>query len=87
MNSAAEEVVEFLRELEPAHADPSRISQEQGEQIAEFLHERGGYKLFVELDERPGQFDHAYARGDWHYKLRQARNGCREFFAILNEGK
>jgi hypothetical protein len=85
MNLEAEQVIEFLRALEPAVTEPlSRISQVQGEQIAAFIRDRGGYSLFVDLDERPGRFDYAYASDDWHWKLRQARNGCREFFNILN---
>lgn len=92
MTTEAMEVIEFLCALEPfdkadeRSASYSRISAEQGEAIAAFIHDRGGYSLFIELDERPGQFDHRYVTGEWHWKLRQARNGCREFFAILSDG-
>lgn len=29
---------------------------------------------FIELDERPGQFDHKYRENQWHRLLRLARN-------------
>lgn len=29
---------------------------------------------FIELDERPGQFDHAYHEHSWHSLLRRVRN-------------
>lgn len=40
--------------------------------------------LFIELDERPGQFDSGYASNDWHWKLRQARNDAgNRFFDLI----
>jgi hypothetical protein len=44
-----------------------------------------GYSTFVELDERPGQFDHNYAESGWHWKLRRARNSAPTFFDALNQ--
>lgn len=87
--SGAREVINFLRELEPTEPgvvyDFVHISAEQGNEIARFIAARGGYDLFVELDERPGRFDGAYASHDWHWKLRQARNdGSNDFFDLLN---
>lgn len=32
------------------------------------------YNAFVELDERPGQFQPTYTRSNWHRHLRRARN-------------
>lgn len=89
-DAAAQEVIDLLRELipggwnAPGKALYTNVTEAQGDQIALWLAERGGYSLFVELDERPGQFDPNYRSTDWHWKLRQARNGCTQFFDILN---
>lgn len=43
-----------------------------------------GRDVFIELDERPGQF-HGSDYGDWHWKLRRARNNDPLFFDAINE--
>jgi hypothetical protein len=43
-----------------------------------------GRHVFVELDERPGQF-HGRTYDDWHWKLRRARNNHPRFFDAINE--
>ena len=92
-HAKAQEVIDFLLTLcaDETREDPlgqaghARISPAQGNRIAAFIAERGGYDLFVELDERPGQFD-AGPNGLWHWKLRQARNDRRnQFFDRLND--
>lgn len=75
----AQQFINKLRAMPVEHA----ITQEQGEHIAWLLH--GDRSLFIELDERPGQYDADYASSGWHWKLRQARNSCRRFFDILAE--
>lgn len=65
----------------PEGAQYKRITEEQGEEIARFM--EGDHGLFRRLDERPGEF-YAYGNPDeWHWKLRQARNGCTLFFEIM----
>ena len=77
----AREVIDYLRALDVVE----RVSPQQGDEIGAFICERGGYTLFRLLDERPGQFDENYAIGNWHWKLRQARNdGRNHFFEFLN---
>lgn len=44
-----------------------------------------GTTLFMEMDERPGAFDHKYNETDWHWKLRRARNRAPGFFKAINE--
>ena len=77
--TGADVVIGYLRELEVADS----VSPEQGDAIALVINAHGGRSLFVELDERPGQFDHGYASGDWHWKMRQARNDRRNRFFDL----
>ena len=45
-----------------------------------------GYDLFQQLDEKPGYYDGNYAAGDWHWKLRRARNQAPDFFDAINQG-
>ena len=45
-----------------------------------------GFDLFQQLDEKPGWYDGDYASGDWHWKLRRARNQAPEFFEAINKG-
>lgn len=79
MFTEAEKIIEQLTALDVE----DQVTQLQGEAIAAMFD--GDRSLFIELDERPGQFDGSYASGDWHWKLRQARNGCRRFFDVFNE--
>ncbi len=44
-----------------------------------------GYDMFQQLDEKPGYYDGDYAGGDWHWKLRRARNHASEFFDLIND--
>ena len=44
-----------------------------------------GYDLFQQLDEKPGWYDGNYAAGDWHWKLRRARNQAPGFFDAIND--
>jgi hypothetical protein len=85
--TGAENVIAALKLIEVGK-DPesgySRITVEQGNRIGEIVAANGGYSTFVELDERPGQFDGNYSATGWHWKLRQARNDTRnDFFAII----
>jgi hypothetical protein len=80
MHDEALRIIEQLAELD---VDGRQVTQLQGEQIAAMF--GGNMSLFIELDERPGQYDPGYASGDWHWKLRQARNGCSRFFDVFNE--
>ena len=43
-----------------------------------------GYDLFQQLDEKPGYYDGDYAGGNWHWKLRRARNSASIFFETIN---
>ena len=45
-----------------------------------------GTDLFIQLDEKPGYYDGDYAGGDWHWKLRRARNQAPGFFEAINKG-
>ena len=88
--TGAENVIEALK-LIPVGKDPvtgfSRITIEQGNLIARLVAQNGGIATFIELDERPGQFDGNYSATGWHWKLRQARNDSRnDFFDIIAEG-
>jgi len=44
-----------------------------------------GYDLFQQLDEKPGWYDGNYAAGDWHWKLRRARNQAPDFFEAIHD--
>lgn len=46
-----------------------------------------GRFLFLALDGKPGQFDGDYNRGDWHWKLRRARNNASGLFACIDQGR
>ena len=41
--------------------------------------------MFQQLDEKPGYYDGDYAGGDWHWKLRRARNQAPDFFDAIND--
>ncbi len=43
-----------------------------------------GYDMFQQLDEKPGYYDGDYAGGNWHWKLRRARNSAPDFFEAIN---
>jgi hypothetical protein len=78
----AHSVITALAGIEP---DPSgRISTDQGASIATLFD--GDIELFIELDERPGAYEHIAPVDDWHYKLRQARNNCPDFLKALSGG-
>lgn len=45
------------------------------------------YSDFIELDERPGQFDSKYRQNQWHRLLRMVRNDPdNNLFDLLREG-
>ncbi len=44
-----------------------------------------GFDMFQQLDEKPGYYDGDYAGGDWHWKLRRARNQAPDFFEAIND--
>lgn len=85
--TGAERVIDALKLIEvgkDADTGFSRITVEQGNEIARIIAAEGGYAVFNMLDERPGQFDGNYSATNWHWKLRQARNDRNnDFFAIL----
>lgn len=83
-----------IRALVALDVTNNRVTPEQGDEIARLF--GGDYRLFNELDERPGAFASPYYHGqegvynpydaNWHWKLRQARNDRRNhFFDILRE--
>lgn len=72
-----QERIEQLRELDVEDG----VTQLQGEGIALLF---DTFEQFRELDEQPGSYDGDYPSGNWHWKLRQARNGCAAFFDIIN---
>lgn len=80
-------------EAEKPEGGYSRITEEQGEDIARLF--RGSFELFRELDEAPGRYtspwyhgvEGVYGYDTWHWKLRQARNSCELFFEIIEGDK
>lgn len=53
-------------------------------QVLEVIHGIG-YDIFQVLDEKPGYFGYDYrSNGEWHWKLRRARNSAPTFFEVIN---
>lgn len=78
----APQIIQAIEALEV----PGQVTDEQASYIASlFPAGRVGMDVFIELDERPGYWDPAYASGDWHWKLRQTRNGYSYLFDRFNE--
>jgi hypothetical protein len=73
--------------LYPLLAEDDPGFQQQGEEIAGLC---VNYGTFQTLDEHPGILpapwnDYRSERaGEWHIKLRRARNSCTRFFEVLN---
>lgn len=73
----AERVIHQLREYD---CDDATYN---GDVVVDIV--RGiGRHVFIELDERPGQFEGSNYT-DWHWKLRRARNNHPDFFDAIKE--
>lgn len=89
MTRDLEAAVQYISILPLLDVDDPQF-QAQGEMIARAC---GDFETFEALDERPGEVsspwnDYRSKRaGEWHIKLRRARNHCERFFDQLQGGR